>query len=343
MENHHESSDRQRVLLVSAPRTASNLLLKVLNIHNQPNVLTSEEGGYFFHKAFVVATREINQFKPFSEWTDAEKGQIRDAYQQCLDLIEEYSARAQADNKIMFAKEHAISFLNPAKTQGQPGDTTESSTSRLNFPATYGPELTFSPHNQTWLPDEYLRTWRLAFIIRHPALAFPSLYRALVKLTKLGALNEDGMKGAGMANMSLGWTRKLFDWSLEQSGGKTVPLVIDGNDVILNPGAVVRFCEAAGLDTGALQFDWTGESDKKKEPTPGTWAGVDEQAARVMLSTLEASKGIVKDKAPATVDIKAEADKWRAEFGDEAAGAIEKAVLDAMPDYEYLKERRVQG
>lgn len=339
-----------RLLLISVPRTASNLLLKILDIHNQPNVLTNQKGGYFFYDAFMTATRDGHLNKSIDQWTDPEKTEVRNAFQQCLNTLEEYSAQAQRDNKVMFTKEHAFWFVNPAAMHAQPGDSPSAkgdtcNSFRLSLPGTYGPKQSFSRHNQTVLPDEYLRTWRLAFLIRHPALAWPSMYRAMVKMSKLGFLDDDGVKGASLSNMTLTWTRKLFDWCLEQPDEPTVPLVIDAHDVIHNPGSVLRFCEAAGLDTNAVQFEWDGENDRKKSEN---WVSSDpnnmhQKAARIMLSSLEASKGIVKDKAPATVDIEAEAEKWRGEFGDEAAGLIERAVWDAMPDYEYLKERRVRG
>ena len=60
-----------------------------------------------------------------------------------------------------------------------------------------------------------------------------------------------------------------------------------------------------------------------------------------MMSSLSASKGVIKDKAPANIDIAAEAAKWKVEFGEEVAQIIEKAVWDSMPDYEYLKSKRI--
>jgi hypothetical protein len=42
-----------------------------------------------------------------------------------------------------------------------------------------------------------------------------------------------------------------------------------------------------------------------------------------------------------SIDIDAEAAKWKVEFGEEIAQMIEKAVRDSMPDYEYLKARRI--
>lgn len=354
-------SNTRRILLVSVPRTASNLLVKVLNIHHQPNVVTNEKAGYFFYPAFLAAARDALLNKPVDQWTDSEKAEVRDAYQQCLDAIEGLCADARRDNKIMFTKEHALWFVNPATmyagrsdSEPQPaaanGDHLQALQEffRLRIPDTFGPERTFSAHNRTMFPDEYLRTWQFAFIIRHPALAWPSLYRAMLKLVKLGGqdVDEDGVRGASLANMTLTWTRRLVDWCLDQqSRGLTAsgPLIVDAHDIINTPAVVLRLCEALGLDTKAVQFEWGADKDKK----PETWwstasSELDAARAQIMLSTLQASQGIVKEKAPATVDIKAEAEKWKGEFGDEVAALIEKAVWDAMPDYEYLRERRLQ-
>ncbi|GAB1315391.1 hypothetical protein MFIFM68171_05601 [Madurella fahalii] len=351
-------SNPGRLLLVSVPRTASNLLVKVLNIQQQPNVASNDKGGYFFHSAFMVATRDALFQKPIDQWTDAQKAEIRDAYQQCLDQLEETSAQARRDNKMMFTKEHGFWLVNPA-TMYTPPTGSESPVSvkadealvkffRLRLPDTVGPTATFSGKNHTMFSDEYLRSWRLTFIIRHPALAWPSLYRAMLKIVKLGVgvlADDDGLKGVSAANMTLVWTRQLFDWCLEQhaAGLAQPPLIIDAYDVIHNPAAVLRFCEAVGLDKSVVQFEWGGENAPKA--LDGWKNGdipVDLQVAQIMLSTLETSKGVLKDKTPAKVDIKAEAVKWREEFGDDAAADIEKAVWDAMPDYEYLWERRVQ-
>lgn len=345
-------SKPRRLLLISVPRTASNLLVKVLNIQRQPNVLSNRKGGYFFHHAFMVATREALFTKPIKEWSDREKTEIRDAYQLCLDQLEETCAQAQRDDKVMFTKEHGFWFVNPATMYSQrlglerpepvKAEGALADFFRLRLPDAVGPERTYSADNWTIFPDEYLRMWRLTFIIRHPALAWPSLYRALLKIAEMGGVDDDGLKGASASNMTLTWTRKLYDWSVAQQPDSP-PLIIDAHDVIHNPDAVLRFCEAAGLDKNFVQFEWGGENEKK--PTEG-WdipgAPEERQLAQIMLSTLEGSKGLVKDKAPAIVDIKAEAEKWKDEFGDDIAGFIEKAVWDAMPDYEFLRARRVQ-
>lgn len=344
------TSSPRRLLLISVPRTASNLFTKILNIHNQPNVLTNDTAGYFFYPAFMRSSRDPQLKKPLDQWTDSQKSDVRAAFQQGLDNLEECSARAQKENKIMFAKEHAFWILNPAAFDKLKRGTETSSPEhfesfRLRMPDRYVSSQTFSSSNETVLSDEYLRSWQLAFIIRHPALAWPSFYRAMLKISQAGFIDDDGVIGVSRTNMTLRWTRMLYDWCLEQPGLPTVPLVIDAQEVIHDPQAVIQFCQRAGLDPSAVQFEWDGDAEKKRSES---WAGMreaDEQkemhraAASIMLSTLEGSTGIVKDKTPAMVDIAAEAQKWRADFGEEVAEMIEKAVWDSMPDYEYLRAR----
>lgn len=348
--NTPENNDQpHRVLIVSVPRTASNLLLKILNIPKQPNVLTNPKGGYFFYDAFMTASENGRIGKPLEQWTVDEKSETKGAIQRCFNELEDYSSRARADNKIMFAKEHAFWFLNPRFFTGNINSAEEQENAKefnVSTPERYGPSQTFSANNKTVMPDEYLRTWQLAFIIRHPALAWPSMYRAMQKMSKAGVIEDDDVKGVSVKNMSMEWTRKLFDWCLEQPDESVAPLVIDANDVIHNRGAVIRFCEKVGLDTASMQFEWTG-SAKKSETTESTNVGEPGELAfrkntvSIMLSTLQESTGVVKDKAPVSVDIDEEVAKWRVEFGDEIAELLEKATRDSMPDYEYLKANRV--
>ncbi|KAJ6107139.1 hypothetical protein N7523_008462 [Penicillium sp. IBT 18751x] len=344
-----QSPVARRFLLVSVPRTASNLLLKILNIHNQPGVLTNKQGGYFLFQAFVEATRKGQLAKNPGDWSDEEVKNVHEGFQACVDTLEEWSAKARDENKVLFAKEHAFWLMNPASFQEAVtghDDPEFSKQFRIKTDA-YGPDQSFSPSNKTVLSNEYLRTWQMAFIIRHPALAWPSMYRAMQKVAAEGFMDEDGIKGSSATNMSLRWSRMLYDWCMEQPDQPTPPPVIDAHDLIHNPEVVLRLCEQTGLDKSVVQFEW--ENDAKKSDN---WAMADpsapaeevhfqNRAAAIMLSSLEASKGVIKDKAPANIDIAAEAEKWKVEFGEQAAQIIEKAVRDSMPDYEYLKSKRI--
>lgn len=347
------TSSPRRLLLVSAPRTASNLLLKILNVQKQPNLLSNPKGGYFFYPAFATTARSGCLNKNPEEWTEAEKRTVQSAFQMCFDSLEECAAQAQKENKIMFAKEHSFWFYNPASLQKKLTgryDAELSKAFRTRIPDAYGPTNTFSPSNETILPDEYLRTWQMAFIIRHPALAWPSLYRAMTKLIADGFMAPDGIKGAALTNMTLRWPRMLYDWYMEQPDVPMPPTVVDAHDLIHNPEIVLKFCEQTGLDKSVVQFEWDGENAEKKSnqwaPAPDADPDAEDhdvhrRAAIIMLSSLEGSSGVLKDRAPATIDIPAEVAKWKVEFGEETAQFLEKTVWDSMPDYEYLKARRL--
>jgi hypothetical protein len=337
-----------RVLLVSVPRTASNLLMKILNVPGRPDALSTDKGGYFFFDPWMLTSRDGLADKPLGQWSPDQVAEVRESFQKSLDSIEEWSARARDESKMLVAKEHAFWFVNPAAFDGDADGVSDRLASfRLRIPEMYGPKQTFSRNNHTVMSDEYLRTWRIAMIIRHPALAFPSLVRAMSKLSAVGFMGADGLKTMMGTNMTLRWTRMLYDWCEEQPDVPIRPLLVDASDVIHHPQVVARFCEEAGLDPNALQFDWGVTAQQTPDDTAGPKhaekkeGGIDGVAASIMLSTLRSSTGIVKDKAPTAVDITAEAEKWQQEFGDETAAFLKKAVLDAMPDYDYLMEKRL--
>ncbi|PYI24150.1 hypothetical protein BO99DRAFT_127150 [Aspergillus violaceofuscus CBS 115571] len=316
---------QQRLLLVSVPRTASNLLLKVLNIHEQPTLSTNSKGGYFFFDAFTAAAQSSVLTTPPAVWPPSTVAHVRSVFQSCFDALEAFSAEAASNGQRAFAKEHAFWFANPASFH--PTDPDDSASDhedrsaadenlfRLPLPATYGPTATFSHGNETIFPDEYLRSWRLAFIIRHPALAFPSFYRAMRKVGETGYLvdDEETLRGTLATNMSLRWTRGLVEWCLRQKPGEEV-LLLDAHDLIHEPAAVRRFCQLAGLDEGVVKWEWSVDEPHqrrgKKEEDEGLLTQEQRDyyaAARIMLSTLEGSSGVMKEKTPAAVDEVAEA------------------------------------
>lgn len=339
----------RRLFLVSVPRTASNLLVRILNVQNQPRVVTNERSGYYFFDPYMAAAHKGYFAKPVSDWTPEEKDEMRSGYQHCLDTLESHSDRARREGKMVFTKEHAFWFANPAKLHTQPSDPQleleQQAPFTLTLPDMYykpGPTstTTFSAHNNTIFPDEYLRTWQFAFLIRHPALTWPSMYRALQGLSKLGKLGDNGvnMKTAEEANMTWKWSRELYEWCVEhQSDGINKPIILDAHDVIHHPEIVLKFCEETGLEKGALQFEWEGGFKFGEAVEANMNSAVD-----LMTTTLRASSGIIKDKAPVEVDIDREAERWREEFGSEEGAELERAVREAMVDYEYLRERKMR-
>ena len=61
-----------------------------------------------------------------------------------------------------------------------------------------------------------------------------------------------------------------------------------------------------------------------------------------MASTISSSAGIVEGKTSKGLVLDEEGRKWKVEFGEEEGSKIEKWVRDAMPDYEYLKDKRLR-
>lgn len=336
----------RRILLASIPRTASNLFSKILNVHEQPDVHTNKMGGYYFYDAHLAACRYLE--KPGSEWSQEEKKEIKDLFQTCFNDLEDHVVQAQSKNKIMFAKEHTFWFSNPGEIRKNfVGDYDPEFTKnfRVNIPEKYG-SATYSAGNETILPDEYLRNWQFLFIIRHPALAFPSLYRAMIKMNGAGYLDEDGIRGASVSNMTMRWSRMLYDWAIGQPDIPGAPLIVDAHDLIHTPQVVLKLCENTGLDPNSLKFEWGtkgGNESQKSASNVESFEGHRSGPAAIMLSTLQNSSKPNKALTPAfdDIDIAAEAVKWKTEFGDEIAGIIEKAVRDSMEDYEYLRARRI--
>lgn len=335
----------QRVMLITYPRTASNLLIKMLSLEDQENVLSNRMGGYFFWDAYMKGRRNGHIYKPIAHWTADDIEETRQLFQQCVDNLEDMSQAAGAQDKVLFGKEHVSWFANPAVTSGHLFDDDDGSEDqyampfRLDFPERYGSASAFSPENPTVLPDEYLKSWTQTFLIRHPALAFPSFYRAMNSLHDEGCADPHELIPLMKLSSTLWWTRQLYEWCCKNSANtltghgserERLPIVLDAEDIIHSPSVLLRYCELVGLDPGKVRFQWNNQTKHSNV------------IEAVMKATLDHSSGLLPEKTPAIIDISAEADTWVDEFGEEVGGLIEKLVRDAMPDYEFLRERRLK-
>ncbi|PGH26458.1 hypothetical protein AJ80_01771 [Polytolypa hystricis UAMH7299] len=336
----------RRFYLLTYPRSASNLLVRILNLDDQ-NVLPAEDydgshAGYFFFQAMMLRTRLELSGKAIGEWTQDERSQAREAYQKGFDALNNYVNASEARGKLVFVKEHTPLLVEPVKeTNFVHGENTSQET----------PWVVKTPQgehqsalNPTILPDEFLKTWSPTFLIRHPALAYPSLYRAVRDMAeKEGAAvaHPDTLT----ADMTLHWSRSLYEFYIDHlqkypDGTSSAqldaefPIILDADDVIAQPAVVLKFAKMVGLDTSKLKFSWDPTSSETLEHMRADM--------KRMLSTLHASSGVVKDKLSTSIDIDEEAKKWQTEFGDDMAMNLEKWVRAAMPDYEYLKARRLR-
>jgi hypothetical protein len=207
----------RRFYLISHPRTTSNLLVRILALDDQPDVALHQSGalgGYFFAPASGLEVELGLQGKLIEEWSAVHRNQMKEKLQECFDNLEKYLEGAETDGKIAFVKEHGFLLIEPtarmALIHGR-GSTREHPWT-IRLPSKYGSELTRSPLNETLFADEFLRTWLPTFLIRHPALVFPSQYRAMKDLDVINPVQKDTLQFDMW--ITFRWIRSLYDyWS----------------------------------------------------------------------------------------------------------------------------------
>lgn len=336
--------------LITYPRTCSNLLVHMLALDEQPSIFpTPNNGGYFFLPHFTQALEKGLLCKHVDQLSEEEATWMKQSQQAAADALGQHIAKARSMQKGVLVKEHATLMANPVATTRLlcgPESTTQQPSA---WSADPGPvafnEKTAGEHslaNVTPLPDQFLRAWKPIFLIRNPVSAFPSYHRASRELKFNNS--DDTYK----LLMTMHWNRALYDWYAQQFEATAAaqngdahqdedaswPILLDADDVMTEPSVLLRLCEIIGLDSSKLRYSWEQSSRETLEAKP--------PKERRMLSSLLASSGIDKSKTSANLSIETEAMKWREEFGEEDGAMIEEYVRDAMPDYEYLKARRLK-
>lgn len=182
--------------------------------------------------------------------------------------------------------------------------------------------------NPTLLPDDLMLSVSPVFLIRHPALVFPSWY----KLSR-AAFDADVDDSDFPVEATFKWSRILYDWYLKiwsESSSDTPgtqrrkPAVIDADDTMSDRAALERLCHQLLLDPRHLSFEWQ-VSTTELHP----W-----------LSTIQKSTGVDMSKLSKGIDTQQEFVKWEREFGSHVAQKLLYFVELAIPDYEYLLAQR---
>ncbi|OAQ71371.1 P-loop containing nucleoside triphosphate hydrolase [Pochonia chlamydosporia 170] len=358
MPNVEETDDavKSPLLIISYPRTASNLFMRMLSLPDQDDALSPESGGYFFYPA-IGHMREAGLLdKPPQQWTEEETKTTQLAFQACYDKLQGLIDTAADQGKLAVIKEHAPFMMSPTvqsnfvhnrqdlstpwkvavpNTHSIPNTHSVPNTHSDSEPNTHAvPNLGY-PLNESVLPDHSLLKCTPTFLIRHPALAFPSYYR--VKLAQgMGSEAQDPMNQLVQA-CTLRWTRNLYDWYTfaweAVTPRKTPPVILDADDMLDNPELVRHFCDYVGLDSTKVRFEWSSISkDDLANEHP---------IRRHTRATLLTSSGIERGKTFFGLSVEGEVEKWKDEFGHPAADRLEGWVRAAMPDYEYLRGRRL--
>lgn len=340
--------------IITYPRTCSNLLVRILALHDQPSTYPApDNGGYFFMPSFKASVFEGTISKNVDQLSEEEVAKMKQAVQSCADTVGQHISEAKKLGKSAVVKEHATFLTNPVamtKFLYGPESTTQQHWSVEPSPAAFSgykatdQSSTHSLDNETILSDEFLKAWKPTFLIRSPLAAFASFYRAIKGNLGGAEPSEELVR----SQLTLHFNRALYDWYARQFEANanaqdghvhkdedaTWPIVLDADDIMSEPGVTMRFAEIIGLDPAKLQYSWDTTSQESLEAmTPEN---------RLMLSTLLASSGINKSKLASNLSLETEAAKWREEFGEEIAGLIERCVRDALPDYEFMKSKRLR-
>ena len=278
--------------------------------------------------------------KPISQWTEAERTTLKERFQQSFDDLQAYVENAAALGKDIFIKEHAPWLIEPTAEAGWVFGENEVEEEPWTVETQIG--HSHSKRNPTVLPDEFLKTWLPTFLIRHPALVFPSLYRTSLDLQGAEVARTD--LAVQKLEMTVHWTRVIYDWYVDHCDTKVKdskddesvdwPIVLDADDMMLKPELMRKYAVMVGLDPSKLKFEWEQVSQED--------LGKMGKMEKRMRSTLVGSKGIVEGKTAVGLDLEKEAGKWRDEFGDEEGRKVERFVREAMADYEYLREKRLR-
>lgn len=187
-------------------------------------------------------------------------------------------------------------------------------------------DLSYKPANFTMVPDDLLLKPGTAtiFTTRHPAWVTPAAFRALTTIE--GNPNRSNM--IFISNMH--WQRVLYDWYI-QKGVKAV--VVEAEDYMTSPELVRKLCSEVGLDPEHALFSWPRATEEEQ-------AKMNPRIVQLLHSLLN-STGLIPGKATPPPVLADEEVKWKQEFGEGDARFIKDLVNAAMPDYEYLRARKL--
>lgn len=208
-----------------------------------------------------------------------------------------------------------------------------------------------SAGNETCLPDALLRRVHPTFLVRHPALAFPSALRT--SLSSEGASLAGGGRGerervadivrSAPWELSFHWSRALFDWYVQNLSvterrtpvdGVVWPVLIDADD-ITDKALIEKYCKVSGLDSSKVRWEWDAVDAREREKLSGV--------AKKMTATIIDSTGVVPRKTAEGLVVEVEKVKWIQEFGEELAEMLATHVGNAMADYQYLRQKSLKS
>lgn len=165
------------------------------------------------------------------------------------------------------------------------------------------------------------------FLIRHPVLTWESWYRA-----ESGARHVDVADKSWAFYTSFEYSRQLYDWFISNRTEKMpMPIVVDVDDIMDKSPTINTICSLLGMDPQYIPSQW----DTIQAPEG---AGCRELK---YMSDYWNSTTIDSSKSSRGLDVTARYTQWQEEFGRGVADELWKLVEKSMPDYNYLKSKKV--
>jgi hypothetical protein len=353
----------KRYWFLTTPRSASNLIVKMLNLPSQAAIAYSDGSipggaGYFFAAADRLKRTAGVVGKPMREWPEETRNTIEASLQECFGKFDQWLKGVEEEKaesiRGIFVKEHVDLLLTPSTYDALFfGQETMPAFTIRSSPADRVPNAPRHPLDDTFLPFGFLETWYPTFLIRHPALMLPSGFRALSKLPE--SIFRDSVQADQLwrCGKSLRSTRRLYEWYDEHfrqqeqeardRGDEDAmavackwPVILDAADMTNSPALVSLWCsQMDGMDSSKVRHTWdplSPEDLEKRGPV-----------GKVILESIDHSHGVIRSKSPLTIDLDLDTElaTLKKEFGDKAA-QLEEGIKETMVDYIWLWDRRLQ-
>ncbi|KAJ4991626.1 hypothetical protein SVAN01_03007 [Stagonosporopsis vannaccii] len=327
-------------ILVSIPRTASNLITHLLALPDQASLLAHPRGGYFFLPALSHRFKNATFQRAYSAWNSSEKREMDAALQSSASEWENWVANADAQSLGTYVKEHVNWTIVPSVESSFLHRTASSPETPLSDSS--------KPTNPTAIPDAFWSRFNATLLIRHPALTFPSALRTAIDNEGLESVLSSESETVMRWECTFHWHVLLYKFLVAQQAQSSQHsssqlhdvksrerLIIDASQ-LEDPEFVRQYASKVGLDAGRTRTQWEATSADEQNRLG--------RMERRMKDTLLDSTGIVKGKLDSgNIDILEERKNWEEEFGDVLAERLERLVRAAMGEYEWLYERRWRG
>jgi hypothetical protein len=335
---------RRDVFYFAHTRTASHVLCRLLS--TQPGW---EQSDYHFKRAFDFA-RDAFGWGPLNDASKQQREGFGKLLQQGFDEIQDereaaankvgrpicavgfvrFDHRLREQNKAFFLKEHTFYTWEPSRlsqsmwgvpVSSPPFTAIDKQQALLTLPDNA------KKTNPTIFPDAFVESFRAIFLIRHPALSFESWYRA-----ESAARHVDIFDKSWSFYTSFQYSRQMHDWYLSRATAEdAMPIVIEADDMMENRATIDMLCEMLGMDKRCVLHRWdviqapVGAGCRELKFMSGYWN----------------STSVDRSKSSRGLDLVGKRGDWREEFGVEVGDELWRLVQAAMPDYEYLKGKRI--